>query len=260
VGIVFSRELISKKVVQVIPFEIEQMIGDRLIGSVLPTHSRIYDEEILKLLGQTLEPLRLALPSEYREFKFYVSADPQVNAFAIPGGHIVFNMGALKVANDASELLGVAAHELAHVTQRHSMRNIIQGAGIFVLLQAFFGDVTGIIAVIADQGSFLMNQSFSRSMETDADKKGFQYLLEAKIDPRGMSRFFQHVLKQPNFLGDAGKKAEKTLEFLSTHPNTEDRIKQIEFEYLALSEATKSAFKSDLESFKALKQKLSEKK
>ena len=85
-------------------------------------------------------------------------------------------------------------------------------------------------------------------------------MLEAKIDPRGMSRFFQHVLKQPNFLGDAGKKAEKTLEFLSTHPNTEDRIKQIEFEYLALSEETKSAFQSDLESFKALKQKLSEKK
>lgn len=254
--VIAFRSEISKGLVQAIPFQIEEVIGEKLISAVLPPHSRVHDEELLKHLGESLEPLRQVLPDKYRGFRFYISSSPEINAFALPGGHIVFNMGALKVAKSGSELLGVAAHELAHVTERHVMRNLLQGVGTFVVLQAFWGDFTGLIAVIADQGVFLLNQSFSRAMETEADTKAFDYLTDAKIDPRGMAKFFQHILDQSHILGDAGKKIEKPIEFLSTHPDTQSRIDDINSKYSALDEETRKRFSTDLESFKLLKQKL----
>ena len=256
VGAITGRNHIAKGLVQAIPFEIEEKIGDVLIHSVLPNHSRVTDDELLKLLGESLEPLRNALPERYRKFKFYISSSSDINAFALPGGHIVFNRGALKVAKSGHEILGVASHELAHVTERHVMRNVLQGAGIFVLLQAFFGDVTGIIAVIADQGAFLMSRNFSRSMETEADAKGFDYLIQAKIDPRGMALFFKHILNQPSILGEAGKKVENALEFLSTHPDTASRITEINTRYERLDEKLKTELSADIKSFDTLQAKL----
>ena len=77
----------------------------------------------------------------------------------------------LKKANSAEEILGVAAHEIAHITQRHVLRNMIQALGVFSLFQLVLGDITGIIAVLSDQGSFLLMKGFSRSIEEDADEK-----------------------------------------------------------------------------------------
>jgi predicted Zn-dependent protease len=257
VALIYFRSALSSPVVSLIPYSVEEAIGEQFLKSVLPVHARLKDAELLRTLEKTLVPLRLALPKKFQDFKVYISNDPDLNAFALPGGYIIFNLGTLRTVKDASELLGVAAHELTHVTERHSMRNVVEGAGLFLVVQTLLGDLTGLIAVAADQGSFLLSRSFSRDMEEEADKKGIDLLLEARIDPRGMARFFESLIDERNKLGDTFSQAEKALQFLSTHPYTASRVQNIESRYQALGEDLKHKLQSDTPEFKKMKEHLS---
>jgi predicted Zn-dependent protease len=180
-------------------------------------------EELEKMLA----PLVKVLPKEFQEMNFFIADDKNLNAFAMPGGNIVLNRGLLEKADSDIEVLGVVAHEMAHVTQRHVLRSMIQGVGIFLLIQTMLGDMTGLIAVLGDQGSFLLSRSFSRDMETEADKVGFQYLMAAKIPPEGLIAFFKKIILESEKV--LGKELSKVnISFLSTHPDTEKRISEIE--------------------------------
>ena len=85
-----------KKVVSSIPYSVEQTIGEKLIGNVL-TPDKVYgDKELKTALVELLRPLFEAVPKEFKNFKVHISNDAQLNAFALPGGQIVFNLGVLK--------------------------------------------------------------------------------------------------------------------------------------------------------------------
>lgn len=255
-SVVYFRGEIAKSLARHIPYSTEKAIGDRLVDQAVPSTQRVGDEKLKRQLEKVLDPLRRVLPDRFRDFKVYISQDTTLNAFALPGGHIVFNLGSLEAVENAHELLGVAAHEMAHVTERHVVRGILQGAGLFLVFQTLLGDISGIVAVIADQGSFLLNQSFSRDMETEADQAGLGYMLQAEIDPRGMSLFFAHIVKEYKKVHESMQKIEKYTEFLSTHPDTEGRMKTIDEFYAGLSNAQKAKLKTDVPGFKELKREL----
>lgn len=257
-----SRGLLAKKVVNSIPYRVEQTIGEKLVGNVL-TPDKVYGDKKLKAaLVELLQPLFNAVPKEFKNFTVHISNDRQLNAFALPGGQIVFNLAVLQKANSPEEILGVAAHEMAHVTQRHVLRNMIQALGVFSLFQLVLGDITGIIAVLSDQGSFLLMKGFSRSMEEDADEKGISYLLKANIDPRGMANFFRLIKKQYKDLGAVGEvvdTVDEHLSFLSTHPSTDSRIEKIENSYNQLDDQIKRNFRKEFTAFQTIKDIVKEK-
>src|ERR1019366_1791783 len=91
------------------------------------------DSNEVAQLTDLAAPLVQALPAGQRDLKFYISDDPEPNAFALPGGHVVVNTGLLQMADQPEELLGVLAHELAHQTKRHAMRRNIAAAGPLVI-------------------------------------------------------------------------------------------------------------------------------
>lgn len=161
--------------------------------------------------------------------------DPRINAFALPGGYIGFNVGLLLAAQTESEVAGVMAHELAHVTQRHLARSVEAQEGTGMATLAMFGlmlaamlsgsaDADAVMGAMAIGQSALYQQqiSFTRSNELEADRIGIRTMVAAGFDPRGVVSFFSRLEQQSRLYG-AG-----VPEILRTHPVNSRRVAEAE--------------------------------
>ena len=209
-----------------IPAQWEQKLGDQVIRSVEARQPFLTDEKYLSQLASITNRLIPVAGADGYSFKFYIVQDTNINAFAIPGGHVVIHTALMDAASSKEEIAGVLAHEMAHVTERHSMRKIVESAGLFLLLQAVIGDTEGLVKLLTDSSSTLLQQKFSRDFEREADDKGWEFLLQAKIDPRGMTAFFSRLLEEEKKRGAGGMTG--PIGLLSTHPPTTERIKRLE--------------------------------
>lgn len=151
-------------------------------------------------------------PDSRFDYDVHVAQDDTPNAFALPGGVIVVHTGLIAATKTAEEFAGVLAHEVQHVELRHSLRRVIKDMG----LRGLWAFVTGDLGrSIAGQAALeLTSLQFSRDDEREADAYGFDALVRAGIDPRGMPAFFQTLGR---IAGD------QVPAFLSTHPLSEDR-------------------------------------
>jgi predicted Zn-dependent protease len=151
------------------------------------------------------------------EFVFKVIHDDQVvNAFALPGGKIYVYSGLVGLAEDEAEMAGVLAHEIAHVTERHSAKRMTDRLGNDVMEQVIRGDagiIGGTASRVTTQGFF----AYTRRMEVDADEVGLRFLEKTSYDPYGMPRFFDRIAA----LDRAGSKSVRW--FTSDHPDPGDR-------------------------------------
>ena len=144
-----------------------------------------------------------------------IDDDETLNAFATPGGYIYVYTGLIKYLDTESQLAGVMGHEIAHADLRHSTRQMTKIYGISGLLAIATGQ--------ADQGTLqqiaigLINLKFSRSHETESDLKSVDYLCGTKYAADGAAGFFKKI---------GG--SERPPEFLSTHPNPDNRVANIE--------------------------------
>jgi predicted Zn-dependent protease len=156
-------------------------------------------------------------------WNFYVVNNNEINAFAIPGGHVYIHTGLINAASNASELAGVMAHEISHVLARHSTEQISRQYGLSVLASVVLGQDPGMLQQLAAQ---LVAQGalarFSRDAEEEADALGLQAMNEAGYNPRGMVTMFQKLLANRRSAPGAVER------FFSTHPLTEDRIRDTE--------------------------------
>ncbi len=224
------RGVFARTVADRIPVEWERKLGDTVYAQYAAEHEFIEDEEIARALAAITDRLREGVHDARFEFDIHVSRDSNVNAFALPGGHVVMNTGLLLRADSAEEVAGVLAHEMAHVTQRHGLRQLIGAAGLYLVVEAVLGDVSGILAVIAQQGPILVALRYSRDHEREADRMAFGYLTGAEIDPLGLARFFDRIHKQTDKDGAPGRAPDgvrKTLTFLSTHPDAGERTEAL---------------------------------
>lgn len=209
-----------------VPVSVETKVGEVLFTAVAAQTPLITHSDLDRQLDELVAPLLVAVPNPGYRFNFHLAADPALNAFALPGGNVVVHSGLVLAAETPEELLGVLAHEIAHVTRRHSLRQIISSAGMLVVFQALFGDFTGLAAVVADGGYRLLTLEHSRRQELDADDTGWDYLVAARIDPRGLGRFFARL--EAEMAGTAAAKLDTTLSFLSTHPMSSERRERLE--------------------------------
>jgi predicted Zn-dependent protease len=173
---------------------------------------------------------KLAASQEAQEsgfpFSFEVVADPSINAFALPGGPMFINTGLLRAVDNEAQLAGVMGHEMAHVILRHgtnqaSKQNLIRLPAVLGSQMAG-GSMMGQLAQMGigiGAGSVLMK--FSRTAESQADLMGSHLMAEGGYDPHEMARFF-------NKLNSEG--GGRPLQFLSDHPNPDNRERAIEKE------------------------------
>ena len=166
-------------------------------------------------------------------FSFFIVKEDVINAFAAPGGYIAVNSGLINITNSESELAGVIAHEIGHITQNHLQRAfesskkdaplmalvllgaIAAGAG------AHAGDAAGAV-LMGGQGLMLQRQiNFTRKDEVEADRAGIQTLANAGYDPNAMASFFERM--QDTLRAGSGGDRDVP-ELLQTHPVTLSRI------------------------------------
>lgn len=162
-------------------------------------------------------------------YYFRVVRDKEFNAFAIPGGFIYVNSGLMNKATD-DELACVLAHEIGHVAARHSVKKLQAALGYQIILGIALG-VSGKqeLERVADTVFNLGSLGYSRKDELLADKLAVRYAKGAGFNPYGMVTFFEKLKKEAE---EKGPKLR--IEFLSSHPNIEERIKRVKQE-IALS-------------------------
>ena len=234
------KSQLAKAVVNRLPATWEQQFGDAAYESISKDLKIIHDPKWSNQIYAVTSRLLPAVTNSAYKFRFYVVESKDLNAFAVPGGHVVVFTGLLNAVKRPEELAGVLAHEIAHVTERHSMRKIVEAAGLMIVVQAVVGDVSGLLAAAKEASEILLRQKFSRDFEREADDRGWQYLLAANIDPRGMIEFFQ-TMKKELASNPASAAADKTLSILNTHPATDERIERLEQKWQQVQ--NKSAFK-----------------
>ena len=207
---------------------------------------------------------RIALSSDMTvPVKVTVLRSKEINAFAMPGGFLFIDTGLLEKADSESEVAGVIAHELAHVSARHGRQMLkratianlfLQSAQLAAIIAT--GGVAGIGMYYALQGGFfglgmLLDLSLlgvNRKFEAEADQLGAQYAWRAGYDPRGFITFFDKMASEKGYVQSAS--------FFRTHPPFFERILSTfsEIEYLPKSEA----LRVDSTDFRNFKQRLAD--
>lgn len=224
IALVLSREWLVEKIANRIPVSWEVNLGEGLYKEIKSSEEIVSDPAREKEIATITAPLLEAAGTNVYNFQFHIINDTNINAFAIPGGHIFIHTGLLHAADTPEEVAGVLAHEIAHVTRRHGFRSIINSAGLYLIVQFFFGDATGAMAALTEGSRLLLEQSYSRDFEREADDAGWDYLVKANVDPRGMIRFFKRMkeeeAKNPQLAG--------ALQLLNTHPASDERMQRLE--------------------------------
>jgi len=217
------RSQIVNKIASKVPLSVEQKAGDQLFSLLSKNYKIINDTVLNKQFKTILTPLLKVVENRDFKFSFYIINDTTVNAFALPGGKVVVNSGLILKSDNWSEIQGVLAHEISHVTCRHHVRSIINNKGLFFLISVVFGGYSDLISVISGYGSSLESLMYSRRFEYEADNSGFDYLVKANINPEGMIDFFKKLEK----MYSSGENS-VFYKMISTHPGTADRIKNLE--------------------------------
>lgn len=210
----------------------ERRLGESIMLEIRRDPSYLDDAEVADYVNNLGRRLTARSDAVRQEFEFFVMQDPQINAFALPGGFVGINSGLLLAAQSESEVAGVVGHEVAHVTQRHIARMInqqgqnqlmsIAALAVAILAARSNSQVSEAAMVLGQAGVVQSQLNFTRDNEREADRVGLQMLDAAGFDPRGMAVFFER-LQRATRVYEGGAPS-----YLRTHPLTFERIADIQ--------------------------------
>lgn len=189
------------------------------------------------------------------DWTFTVVDSKEVNAFALPGGWIYVNRGLIERAANMSELAGVLAHEIGHVTRRHSVQQMqqAQGANVGLSLLCTLTKVceSGVSQAAINVGGSALFAKFSRSDEAEADAEAVATTVKAGITPRGIPAMLQTLL-------DERQRNPSALDaFFATHPLEESRIAATEALIAGYSATALNRLTKDTQAFQTFRRRLS---
>jgi predicted Zn-dependent protease len=208
---------------------LERKIGEEAMREIRSRDRRFLDDpELTEYVNEIGRRIVAASPEMRHDFEFFMVRENSINAFAMPGGFVGVHTGLLLAAQTESELAGVLAHEVAHVTQHHIARLVGQqeqmsipvlAAIVLGLLAAHRSpDVAQAVIVGASATNIQSQLNYTRDFEREADRIGFQFLQQAGFDVGGMPAFFERMQKATR-LHENNAPA-----YLRTHPLTSERI------------------------------------
>ncbi|NWG87959.1 MAG: M48 family metallopeptidase [Hydrogenophilaceae bacterium] len=206
----------------------EAKLGREIMRQIRADRDYLDDPELTEYLNALGDRLAAASEDPSRHFEFFVVRDPTINAFALPGGFIGVHTGLFSATRNESELAGVLAHEIAHVTQNHIARIVsVQGNSTLTTLAALA------VAILAARSNSQVSQAaiataqaysvqsqldYTREHEREADRVGFQTLSRSGLDASGMVTFFERLQTQTRLYENNAPS------YLRTHPLNYERI------------------------------------
>ena len=217
--------------------ELGRLIAEELIEQ---NKGNLLDNKVVDSVMNIIS-VRLVSELELSEYDYTIKVldDPGINAFTIPGGRIYILKGLLEFADSPEEVAAVLAHEIGHVEHRHVVTKLLREFSFSVIISIATG---GDAILITEVLQSLINSSFSRSHETEADEYALRLLERSGISPQAMTRFFRK-LNRENY------SYEENLEFMASHPHNNSRIKR-SLQYKTGEDFEEIAFGIDWEAFK----------
>jgi len=203
-----------------VPVSWEERLGRAVMAHLAPPGKRCPDPARARLIEEIGAALTGPLANNPYTFRVMVVNDRTVNALAAPGGYVVVFRGLLERTQTPEELAGVLAHEFQHILKRHATRALLQRVSSGLLVAAMTGDASGLTAFGLESAAVLGELHYSRESEAEADAEGMRMLLRANIDPAGMITFFERLRR-------GGGRSPALFRYLSTHPETDDRIRAL---------------------------------
>jgi predicted Zn-dependent protease len=217
----------------------ERKIGDEIMREIRVDPDYLDDPLLLEYLEAVWQPLVNASRSlgnitadidQRFAWEPFLVRDASVNAFALPGGFIGVHLGLIAMTATRDELASVLAHEMSHVSQRHIARSISGDAkrslvglaalvlGVIAASRSRSPDAIGAVVAGTQAGAIQGQLNFSREVEREADRVGFQVMTAAGFAPGGMASMFEKMDMSAR-LNDFGG-----FPYLRTHPLTVERI------------------------------------
>lgn len=201
-------------------------LGQQSAAQIMRETPMLNDQQIAGYVQQLGKRLSDKAAGERFPYQFRVVATKEINAFALPGGFLFVNAGAIAAAKNEGELAGVMAHEISHAALRHGTNQASKAqlarAGLGVLgTIAGSGDNPNLgqaVGMIGGLGANMLFLRYGRQAEKEADLEGARILAEAGYDPRDMASFFKTL---------QGQGGQRVPEMLSDHPDPGNRIQYI---------------------------------
>jgi predicted Zn-dependent protease len=214
---------VNKGDVNLLSYQEEWQLGERLSKDLAGKLDLVQNRAALNYVNRVGQSLVARTELRNLPWTFHIVNDPEVNAFNIPGGHVYVNTGLIAAAGDVAEFSGVMSHEIGHGVARHGTEQLTRAYGLQLVAGLVLGEdppvYQQILAQIAGTGAMA---KFSRDAESEADRLGVRYMAGAGYDPEGMADMFRVLLqRRESRPGSVGQ-------FFSTHPLTEDRIRNVE--------------------------------
>jgi predicted Zn-dependent protease len=228
----------------------EMQLGKENAEKVDKAYPLVTNPQVLRYINELGRRLASLAPNNNSEYAwtFKVINSSDINAFALPGGYVYLNRGAIEAAENEAQIAGVMAHESGHVVMRHGTHEASQALlaqAPLAILESILGREGSLTAQLAEMGVDSILLKNSRSAESQADQVGAYILYRAGYDPHALGQFFEIVQK---------KYPQRTIQFISDHPNPENRIKNIDSETAILGPAKE--WKTDSPEFEEAKKRL----
>jgi len=214
----------------------------------------IRDPDIVRYINVLGDSIARVSDDRSLTWHFNVVDQPEINAFAVPGGHIYVYRGLIEKSTNMSELAGVLGHEIAHVTLRHSMQQMAKAqraniglTGLCLFVPSACQGVAGAVMQVGAQVGFA---KFSRDDEASADKFGVTYVTRAGIDPRGMPSMFGTLIAERE------RNPSSVDAFFASHPVEESRVANTEVEIRRIDPVVLTSLTRDTRAFQSFKTRL----
>ncbi len=231
--------------VQKITDKTEQRTGDLFWDFFRKTENEIKNPFVVNSIDSIVTKICNANHIDRERIKIHILKKDDVNAFALPNGHLIIYDGLILASDNQEELSGVIGHEMAHIVLSHVMKKLVKDVGIASIVSMTSGK--GGTEIIKEAVKKISSTAFDRKMEKEADIKAVDYLLKAKINPEPFADFLFMISEKEN-------DAMKYFAWINTHPDSKERAENI-IEY---SKNKKVDFKSvlNIETWDGLKEKL----
>lgn len=211
-SIYLSIPLLSGLIADQISIETENKLGKNFLEEMLNKNGEQIHSETLDSLNQIFIQ---SIDSKEIPVKIFVVKSNLVNAVTLPGGNIIVYTGMIDKLNSAESYYALLGHEIGHAAHRHVMKGIVQNSFILIGFSFLFGDVS---SLLGQAGAEITTLSYNRDYEREADLYAIEQLNQHHISIQGMVDLFNELKKENDLSSE--------LEFISSHPITEERLKK----------------------------------
>lgn len=204
--------------VQQLTDKTEQKLGELFWEVFKKSEKEIKNTHVVNSIDSIVTQICKENKIDKRKLKIHILEKGDINAFALPNGHLIIYIGLILNSDNQEELTGVICHEIGHIELNHVMKKLLTEIGLSVLISMTTGN-SG-TEVIKETAKMLSSSAFGRSIEKEADIKAVDYMINANVNPAPFANFLYK-------LSDGEHEAKKYLTWISTHPDSKDRAEYI---------------------------------